>query len=90
MPDRAAGWAGAGVRRLGMHGFLQGGLLVEAGQSSSARLAPLVARAELPENWRVLLVIPADEQGWHGPREIEAFASSPARTDRHSATPCAV
>jgi beta-ribofuranosylaminobenzene 5'-phosphate synthase len=64
---------------LGVHGFVQGGFLVEAGKSGMQTLSPLVARVELPEAWRIVLVIPACGQGCHGMQEKQAFASLAAR-----------
>ncbi len=66
---------GRGLRSaLGVHGFERGGLLVEAGKRSADDLAPLVAHAAFPEDWRVVLVLPAQASGLHGPSEREAFA----------------
>src|SRR5207248_291616 len=53
---------------LGIHGFAQGGFLVEAGKRSADGVAPLVARMAFPDAWRVLLVIPRDLQGDYGGR----------------------
>jgi beta-RFAP synthase len=58
---------------LGVHGFERGGFLVEAGKRAAV-LSPLVARAEFPEDWRVVLVVPPHTTGLHGFREKEAFA----------------
>src|SRR5205823_11562276 len=72
---------------IGLHGFEQGGFLVEAGQGADGGLAPLVARVPFPDGWRVVLALPGGEPGLHGLREREAFAhlaGSPAtlaRTD---------
>jgi beta-RFAP synthase len=79
---------GRGVRSaLGTHGFEQGGLLVEAGKRAPDRLAPLVARLNFPETWRLVLALPVAAEGvsgLHGMREIEAFtrlSAEPGRTD---------
>jgi beta-ribofuranosylaminobenzene 5'-phosphate synthase len=82
---------GRGLRSaLGVHGFEQGGLLVESGKLSADRLAPLVARLSFPDPWRLVLVLPGEEGrtvGLHGVREEKAFArlavgeAAPARTD---------
>jgi beta-RFAP synthase len=73
-----ARWVGRGLRSaLGVHGFEQGGFLVESGKQSVEGLAPLVARIPFPDAWRVVLVLPRVEDraaGWYGPREVEAFA----------------
>ena len=78
---------GRGLRSgLGAHGFGRGGFLVEAGQSVPGTLAPLVAWSAVPDNWRVVLVLPGRRGSWHGARERDAFnqlASGPAAaTDR--------
>ncbi len=66
---------GRGLRSaLGVHGFERGGLLVEAGKRSVDDLAPLVAHAAFPATWRVVLILPAQASGLHGPPEREAFA----------------
>jgi beta-RFAP synthase len=65
---------GRGARSaLGVHGFAQGGFLVEAGKSDSAALAPLVARLAFPTEWRIILVLPGGAQGLHGLAETQAF-----------------
>ena len=58
---------------LGIHGFAQGGFLVEAGKRDPHAIAPLVARLPFPDDWRVLLVVPHGLQGAHGGKELEAF-----------------
>src|SRR5262249_18594470 len=58
-PDELARRVGRGRRSaLGVHGFARGGFLVEAGQGAADALAPLVARVDFPEGWRVLVVLP--------------------------------
>src|SRR5438552_11577363 len=73
--------AGRGARSaLGVYGFAHGGFLVEGGKRTPESLSPLVARAEFPAGWRVVLLRPPGESGWHGPRERAAFAD-PRRAD---------
>jgi beta-ribofuranosylaminobenzene 5'-phosphate synthase len=76
---------GRGMRSaLGTHGFEHGGLLVESGKSSLDRLAPLVARLSFPEDWHLVLALPAGREGasgLHGRGEMEAF-------ERLAAMPC--
>jgi beta-RFAP synthase len=64
---------------LGIHGFAQGGFLVEAGHCGQQTAAPLVARAAFPEAWRLVLVLPPWGKGLHGQRELEAFAQLGSR-----------
>jgi beta-RFAP synthase len=58
---------------LGVHGFARGGFLVEAGKRDPATLAPLVARLDFPDDWRLVLTLPEESEGLHGPAEIAAF-----------------
>jgi len=81
--------AGRGLRSaLGIHGFHQGGLLVEAGKRESDHISPLVARAEFPGDWRMLLICPPDERGLSGSAEIAAFSALPPMSDTTSAMLC--
>jgi beta-RFAP synthase len=65
---------GRGARSaLGFHGFFQGGLLVEAGQTSDSKISPLVTRLPFPEAWRIVLVVPSWKMGIHGVEESDAF-----------------
>ena len=70
--------AGRGLRSaLGIHGFEVGGFLVEGGKASPDRIGPLVARAEFPKKWRVILLIPPWGKGLHGSEEAKAFKQMP-------------
>jgi beta-RFAP synthase len=65
---------GRGVRSaVGIHGFNQGGFLVDAGKSSETAIAPLVARLDFPDSWRLVLLVPSRETGMHGESERKAF-----------------
>ena len=59
---------------LGIHGFEHGGLLVEGGKGKRTDIAPLLMRCAFPEDWQVLLILPAGLQGVHGTSEKDAFA----------------
>lgn len=58
---------------IGIHGFEQGGFLVDGGRGEGP-IAPLIARHPFPEEWHILLVAPKDQEGAHGQRERDAFA----------------
>jgi beta-RFAP synthase len=62
---------------IGSHGFLQGGLLVEAGKYTLGEISPLVARMELPSDWRFVLICPAQQSGLSGLAERQAFDRLP-------------
>jgi beta-RFAP synthase len=59
---------------VGIHGFAQGGFLVDGGKPELESLAPLLARADFPQDWRIVLVMPPWGQGRHGNAENAAFA----------------
>ena len=66
---------GRGLRSaLGIHGFEQGGFLVEAGKSQPEEISPLVSRVTFPDDWRLLLITPRDHRGLSGESERTAFA----------------
>ena len=72
--------AGRGLRSgIGLHGFAQGGLIVDGGRSRApgSPPAPLLARLEFPADWSILVLIPPDLTGLHGPAEIQAFGAIP-------------
>lgn len=58
---------------LGIHGFAQGGFLVEGGKGTATEIAPLIARRDFPEGWRIVLALPSWAAGLHGTRERQAF-----------------
>src|SRR5207237_971818 len=75
-----------GRAAVGVHGFDCGGLIVEAGKLPGEDLSPLLARADLPADWRVVLLTPGGSDRWHGNQERQAFAAAareprPATTD---------
>ena len=62
---------------IGIHGFSQGGFLVDAGKAEQGEIAPLAGRVEFPSAWRILLVAPRDVAGLFGAVEEKAFARLP-------------
>ena len=74
-PERIARAAGRGARSaVGLWTFVLGGLVVEGGRRPGVdRLAPLLARHAMPDEWRCVLVIPHAEPGLSGRAEEEAF-----------------
>lgn len=66
---------GRGARSaLGLHGFRQGGFLVEGGKASTDHISPLVARIAFPQNWSLLLVRPPLAAGLSGEAELSGFS----------------
>jgi beta-RFAP synthase len=74
--------AGRGGRSaIGTWGFDLGGLLVDGGKLNRTKVgaesgpAPLVARVDVPEEWRFLLLLPRESSGLSGEEEAAAFSS---------------
>lgn len=64
---------------LGLHGFAQGGFLVEGGKRSAEAISPLIVRADFPGHWAVLLIVPGAAVGLSGLDEQAAFTGLAAR-----------
>lgn len=72
---------------IGLHGFEQGGFLVDAGQAGQGALGELAVRLAVPEAWRIVVLRPRDSgPGLNGAKELAAFTALPpmarALTDR--------
>lgn len=66
---------GRGLRSaIGLHGFEQGGLIVEGGKRALDSFSPLVCRAPLPADWRFILIRPRDASGISGAEERQSLA----------------
>jgi beta-RFAP synthase len=63
-----------GVRSgIGVGAFAMGGVLVDGGRGRSEEPPPIVARLDMPADWRILLILDPALQGLHGAREAAAF-----------------
>ncbi len=84
-----AGWLGRGARSgVGIAGFDQGGLLLDGGPGPDGRVAPLLARFDLPEAWRILVVQDSQHRGLSGPEERRALAALPPLPQAWAADIC--
>ncbi len=73
--EQLARRVGRGARSaIGIHGFQQGGLLVDGGKSNRDAIGTLLIREEIPHDWRFLLVTPPDREGFSGREELHAFS----------------
>ncbi len=80
---------GRGARSgIGIATFASGGLIVDAGRGPQTRVPPVIARLDLPESWRFLIVLDAQHQGLHGAPEKAAFAALPAFPGTEAARLC--
>jgi beta-RFAP synthase len=79
--------AGRGARSaVGMWTFALGGLVVEGGVRPGAeRPAPLLMRHAVPEEWRIVLVVPTAEPGLSGVAETEALGRLAPSAERAAA-----
>jgi beta-RFAP synthase len=79
---------GRGARSaIGIHGFEQGGFLIDAGKQRDGEVGRLEARVDVPTEWRFLLVNPPDAAaGLSGKEEAAALSrlpsTSPEMTER--------
>ena len=73
---------------IGVAAFESGGFLLDCGRGSQDLPPPVVARAEFPERWRVLLIQDDAVQGLHGVREMQAFQALPPFPDALAAHLC--
>jgi beta-ribofuranosylaminobenzene 5'-phosphate synthase len=63
--------------------FALGGLVVEGGiRRDREQPAPLLAHYSMPEQWRIVLVVPDAEPGLSGPAEAQAFAKLTPAAER--------
>jgi beta-ribofuranosylaminobenzene 5'-phosphate synthase len=73
-PELAQAVGRAARSAVGTWTFALGGLVVEGGvPRGEERPAPLLARYEVPDEWRVVLVVPSADPGLSGAAEEEAF-----------------
>ncbi len=73
-----AHWTGRGRRSgIGIHGFAEGGLIVDVGQSPISDLPVKLTRLAFPSAWSILIILPDQQHGLHGQKELNAFASLP-------------
>lgn len=82
---------GRGARSaIGVHGFDEGGFLIEAGHQTEAEISPLVARAVVPNDWRWLLISPRESAGLSGAAEQQAFRQLPSMPESLTSTLCRI
>lgn len=60
---------------IGLGTFTQGGVIVDGGRGLNTAVPPILAHADFPEDWCILLLFDAGNQGVHGAQEVAAFKS---------------
>lgn len=62
---------------IGLGTFATGGLIVDGGRAPTSPVPPVIARAEFPEVWPILLIFDKGHSGVHGTQELSAFQNLP-------------
>ena len=92
LPHDVAGDAlrlGRGARSgIGIGLFSRGGLVVDGGRGDGERLAPIICRLPVPEDWRILVILDPQRQGSHGPEEGATMAALPSMCAADAARLC--
>jgi len=73
---------------LGAGLFVTGGLVVDGGRGAETQTPPVIARANFPEEWRVILISDPKAVGLHGADEREAFVALPPSSAAESGELC--
>ena len=68
--------------------FQSGGLVVDGGSGPREAPPPLLARVDVPADWRVVLTLDNARRGLSGQREIAAFGALPPMSEATSARIC--
>lgn len=76
--EDVARMAGRGARSgIGLGAFAAGGVIVDGGRGAQTVVPPVIARADFPEAWRIILILDRAHRGVHGTEEMEAFRKLP-------------
>lgn len=62
---------------IGLGTFAAGGVIIDGGRGAQTLIPPVIARADFPEAWRIILVFDHSQAGVHGAEEIAAFRKLP-------------
>jgi beta-ribofuranosylaminobenzene 5'-phosphate synthase len=73
---------------IGLGTFAAGGVVIDGGRGTQTLIPPVIARADFPEAWRILLILDNEEAGLHGEKEIAAFRSLPEFSAEAAAQMC--
>jgi beta-ribofuranosylaminobenzene 5'-phosphate synthase len=62
---------------IGLGTFAEGGVVIDGGRGPQTLVPPVIARADFPEAWRIILIFDHADIGVHGSEESEAFRTLP-------------
>lgn len=73
---------------IGLGTFAAGGVVIDGGRGSNTLVPPVIARADFPEQWRIVLIFDTADQGVHGEQEVNAFKQLPEFPAQDAALLC--
>ncbi len=73
---------------IGLGTFALGGLIVDGGRAKTSPIPPVIAHADFPEDWPILLIFDKGHLGVHGAEELSAFQNLPPFPDASAALLC--
>jgi beta-ribofuranosylaminobenzene 5'-phosphate synthase len=73
---------------IGVGAFETGGFLVDGGKGGGDNPPPIVARAEFPDAWRLILIFDRERRGFSGAKEVAAFRTLPTFPETLAARLC--
>ncbi|GAB4256357.1 MAG: beta-ribofuranosylaminobenzene 5'-phosphate synthase [Methylomicrobium sp.] len=73
---------------IGIGVFERGGLVVDGGRGEKTVTPPVLARIDIPDDWRFILVFDKRGQGLHGKQEVQAFNDLPPFPQQEAARLC--
>lgn len=62
---------------IGLGTFATGGVIIDGGRGAQTVVPPVIARAEFPADWRIILIFDRTQTGVHGEDEVAAFRNLP-------------
>ncbi|MGZ8218710.1 beta-ribofuranosylaminobenzene 5'-phosphate synthase family protein [Methylomagnum sp.] len=73
---------------IGIAVFEHGGLVVDGGRGERTVIPPVLARLDMPSDWRFIIILDQRDQGLHGAAEIDAFRALPTFPAEEAARLC--
>ncbi len=62
---------------IGLGTFAAGGVVIDGGRGAQTVIPPVIARADFPDAWRIILIFDHAASGVHGAQEVAAFRALP-------------
>ena len=73
-PEQVAQMTSRGARSgIGVGTFQYGGVIVDGGRGVNTITPPIIARANFPQDWYIILIMDASHEGLSGEDEVNAF-----------------